>query len=83
MSYKRFNDHVKICIRLIRPKLQCFFFIFLRGELSEHLDSIDSSLDNLQAIFNKQTINFESSPLFDVSVLSLTSNPLRVYCVGI
>lgn len=39
-----------------------------RSELSEHLDNIDSGLDNLQAIFNVQSINFDSSPLFDVSV---------------
>ncbi|XP_058233422.1 heat shock factor protein 1 isoform X5 [Hemibagrus wyckioides] len=37
-----------------------------RNELNEHLDSIDSSLENLQSIFNKQTISFDSSPLFDI-----------------
>nr|URS73014.1 heat shock factor protein 1 [Heteropneustes fossilis] len=37
-----------------------------RCELSEHLDSIDSGLENLQAIFNMQSINFDSSPLFDI-----------------
>ncbi|TTP27314.1 Heat shock factor protein 1 [Bagarius yarrelli] len=38
-----------------------------RNELSEHLDSIDSSLENLQTIFNKQPFTFDSSPLFDIS----------------
>ncbi|XP_053468593.1 heat shock factor protein 1 isoform X1 [Ictalurus furcatus] len=36
------------------------------SELNEHLDSIDSGLENLQAIFNVQSINFDSSPLFDI-----------------
>ncbi|XP_060799146.1 heat shock factor protein 1 isoform X2 [Neoarius graeffei] len=35
-------------------------------ELSEHLDSIDSGLENLQTVFNVQSINFDSSPLFDI-----------------
>ncbi|XP_060799150.1 heat shock factor protein 1 isoform X6 [Neoarius graeffei] len=37
-----------------------------RSELSEHLDSIDSGLENLQTVFNVQSINFDSSPLFDI-----------------
>ncbi|MCJ8746512.1 hypothetical protein PDJAM_G00142740 [Pangasius djambal] len=37
-----------------------------RTELSEHVDSIDSGLENLQAILNVQSINFDSSPLFDI-----------------
>ncbi|MCI4392298.1 hypothetical protein PGIGA_G00144390 [Pangasianodon gigas] len=37
-----------------------------RCELSEHVDSIDSGLENLQAILNVQSINFDSSPLFDI-----------------
>uniref|UniRef100_A0A4W4DSJ7 HSF-type DNA-binding domain-containing protein n=1 Tax=Electrophorus electricus TaxID=8005 RepID=A0A4W4DSJ7_ELEEL len=36
------------------------------SELSDHLESIDSSLENLQSIFNTQTINFDSSPLYDI-----------------
>ncbi|XP_036422790.1 heat shock factor protein 1 isoform X2 [Colossoma macropomum] len=35
-------------------------------ELSEHLDNIDSGLENLQSILNAQSINFDSSPLFDI-----------------
>lgn len=50
-----------------------------RSELNEHLDSIDSGLENLQAIFNVQSINFDSSPLFDVSVLLLPSD-IMCYC---
>ncbi|XP_060799148.1 heat shock factor protein 1 isoform X4 [Neoarius graeffei] len=37
-----------------------------KSELSEHLDSIDSGLENLQTVFNVQSINFDSSPLFDI-----------------
>uniref|UniRef100_A0A3B4BQ71 HSF-type DNA-binding domain-containing protein n=1 Tax=Pygocentrus nattereri TaxID=42514 RepID=A0A3B4BQ71_PYGNA len=33
---------------------------------NDHLDSIDSGLENLQSILNAQSINFDSSPLFDV-----------------
>ncbi|XP_056335273.1 heat shock factor protein 1 isoform X1 [Danio aesculapii] len=35
-------------------------------ELSDHLESIDSGLENLQQILNAQSINFDSSPLFDI-----------------
>uniref|UniRef100_A0AAY5KZR1 HSF-type DNA-binding domain-containing protein n=1 Tax=Esox lucius TaxID=8010 RepID=A0AAY5KZR1_ESOLU len=37
------------------------------NELSDHLESIDNGLENLQTILNAQSINFESSPLFEVS----------------
>uniref|UniRef100_A0A4W5N148 Heat shock transcription factor 1 n=1 Tax=Hucho hucho TaxID=62062 RepID=A0A4W5N148_9TELE len=37
------------------------------SELSDHLDSIDNGLENLQTILNAQSINFESSPFFEVS----------------
>ncbi|XP_036422791.1 heat shock factor protein 1 isoform X3 [Colossoma macropomum] len=37
-----------------------------KTELSEHLDNIDSGLENLQSILNAQSINFDSSPLFDI-----------------
>ncbi|XP_012673764.1 heat shock factor protein 1 [Clupea harengus] len=36
------------------------------SELSDHLDCIDNGLENLQSILNAQSINFESSPLFDI-----------------
>ncbi|XP_055074947.1 heat shock factor protein 1 isoform X2 [Misgurnus anguillicaudatus] len=35
-------------------------------ELSDHLESIDHGLENLQQILNAQSINFDSSPLFDI-----------------
>ncbi|XP_076157907.1 heat shock factor protein 1 isoform X1 [Alosa pseudoharengus] len=35
-------------------------------ELHDHLDNIDNGLENLQSILNAQSINFESSPLFDI-----------------
>lgn len=34
-----------------------------KSELSEHVDSIDSSLENLQSILNSQTFTFDTSPL--------------------
>ncbi|XP_048085113.1 heat shock factor protein 1 isoform X4 [Alosa alosa] len=37
-----------------------------RTELHDHLDNIDNGLENLQSILNAQSINFESSPLFDI-----------------
>ncbi|KAF7691004.1 heat shock factor protein 1 isoform X1 [Silurus meridionalis] len=37
-----------------------------RSELCDHLDSIDTGLENLQAMFNVQSINFDSSPLYDI-----------------
>ncbi|KAJ3609697.1 hypothetical protein NHX12_024208, partial [Muraenolepis orangiensis] len=36
-----------------------------RRELSDHLEDIDSSLENLHQLFNGQTINLDSSPLFE------------------
>uniref|UniRef100_A0AAY4E6C2 HSF-type DNA-binding domain-containing protein n=1 Tax=Denticeps clupeoides TaxID=299321 RepID=A0AAY4E6C2_9TELE len=35
-------------------------------ELCDHLESIDTDLENLQQILNAQSINFESSPIFDI-----------------
>ncbi|XP_062846327.1 heat shock factor protein 1 [Trichomycterus rosablanca] len=37
-----------------------------RTELSEHLDSIDSGLENLQTILNVQPFSFDSSPLYEI-----------------
>uniref|UniRef100_A0A3B4DL48 HSF-type DNA-binding domain-containing protein n=1 Tax=Pygocentrus nattereri TaxID=42514 RepID=A0A3B4DL48_PYGNA len=46
-----------------------------KTEFSDHLDSIDSGLENLQSILNAQSINFDSSPLFDVNVFLSSSVP--------
>uniref|UniRef100_A0A8C7GBN2 Heat shock transcription factor 1 n=1 Tax=Oncorhynchus kisutch TaxID=8019 RepID=A0A8C7GBN2_ONCKI len=48
-----------------------------KSELSDHLDSIDNGLENLQTILNAQSINFESSPFFEVSFIQdlLSSDP--------
>ncbi|XP_051519425.1 heat shock factor protein 1 isoform X3 [Myxocyprinus asiaticus] len=35
-------------------------------ELVDHLETIDYGLDNLQQILNAQSINFDTSPLFDI-----------------
>uniref|UniRef100_A0AAR2L7H4 HSF-type DNA-binding domain-containing protein n=1 Tax=Pygocentrus nattereri TaxID=42514 RepID=A0AAR2L7H4_PYGNA len=47
-----------------------------KTEFSDHLDSIDSGLENLQSILNAQSINFDSSPLFDIQEL-LSPEPAR------
>uniref|UniRef100_A0A674EGW5 Heat shock transcription factor 1 n=1 Tax=Salmo trutta TaxID=8032 RepID=A0A674EGW5_SALTR len=47
------------------------------SELSDHLDSIDNGLENLQTILNAQSINFESSPLFEVSSVSCFSTLIK------
>ncbi|XP_078123859.1 heat shock factor protein 1-like isoform X2 [Sander vitreus] len=36
-----------------------------RSELSNHVDCIDSSLENLQSILNNQTFTFDTSPLME------------------
>lgn len=47
----------------------------LRSELSNHVDSIDNGLENLQNVLNAQTFTFDASPLVEVS-LRHTSNML-------
>lgn len=49
-----------------------------RGELSDHVDSVESSLENLQNILNTQTFTFDASPLMEVR-LSLVC--VSVWCV--
>lgn len=62
----------------VNIKWDCFFvcsiwkMIFplsFRTELSDHLETIDYGLENLQQILNAQTINFDTSPLFDVNIV--------------
>uniref|UniRef100_A0AAQ4PW32 HSF-type DNA-binding domain-containing protein n=1 Tax=Gasterosteus aculeatus aculeatus TaxID=481459 RepID=A0AAQ4PW32_GASAC len=38
-----------------------------KSELSNHVDCIDSSLENLQSILNTQAFTFDTSPLMEVS----------------
>lgn len=45
------------------------FPLSFRTELSDHLETIDYGLENLQQILNAQTINFDTSPLFDVNIV--------------
>ncbi|XP_061110085.1 heat shock factor protein 1 isoform X2 [Conger conger] len=45
-----------------------------KSELSDHLEGIDSGLENLQTIINGQSINFDSSHLFDVFSSSLSNS---------
>uniref|UniRef100_A0A672KCN6 HSF-type DNA-binding domain-containing protein n=1 Tax=Sinocyclocheilus grahami TaxID=75366 RepID=A0A672KCN6_SINGR len=42
-------------------------------ELSDHLETIDSGLENLQQILNAQSINFDTSPFFDFNHTSVVS----------
>ncbi|KAG7458237.1 hypothetical protein MATL_G00236040 [Megalops atlanticus] len=44
------------------------------NELNDHLENIDTGLENLQTILNGQAINFDSSPLFDVFSSSLSNS---------
>ncbi|XP_051729685.1 heat shock factor protein 1 isoform X2 [Ctenopharyngodon idella] len=45
-----------------------------KTELSDHLETIDYGLENLQQILNAQTINFDTSPLFDIFTSSSSSD---------
>uniref|UniRef100_A0A671PAT9 Heat shock factor protein 1-like n=1 Tax=Sinocyclocheilus anshuiensis TaxID=1608454 RepID=A0A671PAT9_9TELE len=42
-------------------------------ELSDHLETIDSGLENLQQILSAQSINFDTSPFFDFNHTSAVS----------
>uniref|UniRef100_A0A673LK18 Heat shock factor protein 1-like n=1 Tax=Sinocyclocheilus rhinocerous TaxID=307959 RepID=A0A673LK18_9TELE len=44
-----------------------------KTELSDHLETIDSGLENLQQILNAQSINFDTSPFFDFNHTSAVS----------
>uniref|UniRef100_A0A3B5MRE6 Vertebrate heat shock transcription factor C-terminal domain-containing protein n=1 Tax=Xiphophorus couchianus TaxID=32473 RepID=A0A3B5MRE6_9TELE len=44
-----------------------------RFELSDHVDSIDNSLENLQGILNSQTFTFDPSPLMEFFSSSIPS----------
>lgn len=52
--------------------------VCFRSELSDHVESIDGSLENLQSILNTQTFTFDTSPLMEVSVLT---TPTVCVCV--
>lgn len=42
--------------------------LLLRNELNEHLDTIDSSLDNLQTMLTTHGFSVDTSALLDVSI---------------
>ncbi len=48
-----------------------FFSFYHRTELSDHLETIDSGIENLQQILNAQSINFDTSTFFDVNIVSV------------
>ncbi|XP_041105086.1 heat shock factor protein 1 isoform X4 [Polyodon spathula] len=49
-----------------------------KNDLSEHLETIDSNLENLQTILTGQSISFDSSPLFDLFASSLSSTDFNL-----
>ncbi|XP_028819188.1 heat shock factor protein 1 isoform X2 [Denticeps clupeoides] len=52
---------------LFSSNQRCLSLVCLdKTELCDHLESIDTDLENLQQILNAQSINFESSPIFDI-----------------
>lgn len=52
--------------RPARPQHRCQTIACIdRAELSDHVDSIDCGLENLQSILNTQTFTFDTSPLMD------------------
>uniref|UniRef100_A0A671P5Y9 Heat shock factor protein 1-like n=1 Tax=Sinocyclocheilus anshuiensis TaxID=1608454 RepID=A0A671P5Y9_9TELE len=48
-----------------------------KTELSDHLETIDSGLENLQQILSAQSINFDTSPFFDVNIVSVFSSKFK------
>ncbi len=48
-----------------------FFSFYHRTDLSDHLETIDSGIENLQQILNAQSINFDTSTFFDVNIVSV------------
>ncbi|MBN3297533.1 HSF1 protein, partial [Amia calva] len=47
-------------------------------ELNDHVENIDTNLENLQTILNGQSINFDSSPLFDFFNSTLSSTDFNL-----
>uniref|UniRef100_A0A8C1H5M1 Heat shock transcription factor 1 n=1 Tax=Cyprinus carpio carpio TaxID=630221 RepID=A0A8C1H5M1_CYPCA len=56
---------------------------FDKTELSDHLETIDSGLENLQQILNAQSINFDTSSFFDVNIVSVFSAKFKNQLVRI
>ncbi|KAM3596036.1 uncharacterized protein V6R79_007273 [Siganus canaliculatus] len=48
-----------------RPQQKCQTVACIRSELSDHVESIDCGLENLQNILNTQTFTFDTSPLME------------------
>uniref|UniRef100_A0A3Q0RHK7 Heat shock transcription factor 1 n=1 Tax=Amphilophus citrinellus TaxID=61819 RepID=A0A3Q0RHK7_AMPCI len=60
--------------------------VCLRCELSDHVGSIDNSLENLQNLLNTQTFTFDTTPLIEVSPTSYfdldsLDNVIRCCCI--
>lgn len=54
----------------LQPNIRPVSPVCLRSELLDHVDSIDSGLENLQNILNTQTFSFDTVPLIEVSLTS-------------
>ncbi|XP_056300416.1 heat shock factor protein 1 isoform X2 [Pseudoliparis swirei] len=52
-----------------------------RSELSNHVDCIDSSLENLQSILNTQAFTFDPSPLMEFFSSSCSSGDFDLDCL--
>ncbi|KAM8840910.1 heat shock factor protein 1 isoform 2-T3 [Spinachia spinachia] len=57
-----------------KPQLKCQTIACIdRSELSNHVDCIDNSLENLQSILNTQAFTFDTSPLMEFFSSSCSS----------
>uniref|UniRef100_A0A3B3TKB1 Heat shock transcription factor 1 n=1 Tax=Poecilia latipinna TaxID=48699 RepID=A0A3B3TKB1_9TELE len=62
-----------------KPKQKCQTIARLdRCELSDHVDSIDNGLENLQSILNAQTFTFDPSPLMEFFSSSISSGDFDI-----
>uniref|UniRef100_A0A3Q3N3F4 Heat shock transcription factor 1 n=1 Tax=Labrus bergylta TaxID=56723 RepID=A0A3Q3N3F4_9LABR len=56
-------------------------FLSTGSELSEHVDSIDNSLENLQSILNTQSFSFDTSPLMEFFSSTCPSGDFDLDCL--
>uniref|UniRef100_A0A8C2WZV6 Heat shock transcription factor 1 n=1 Tax=Cyclopterus lumpus TaxID=8103 RepID=A0A8C2WZV6_CYCLU len=62
-------------------KLPVSLSVCFRSELSNHVDCIDSSLENLQSILNTQAFTFDTSPLMEFFSSSCSSGDFDLDCL--
>uniref|UniRef100_A0A8C6U653 Heat shock transcription factor 1 n=1 Tax=Neogobius melanostomus TaxID=47308 RepID=A0A8C6U653_9GOBI len=65
------NSFSQVVFTLLGPPseqtvpLNVMYVLFCRTELVDHVDSIDSGLENLQNMLNSQTFTFDTSPILE------------------